>query len=84
LITLDLASKLPPSCGGKLVVPRAAVLVRPLPLADVFESKFDYDSKPLTPLEPVFPEIRESKFQVKVRVRYRWATGPFSSLPEIE
>ena len=51
---------------------------------DVFESKFDYDSRPLTPLEPVFPEVRESRFQVKVRVRYRWATGPFSSLPEIE
>lgn len=51
---------------------------------DVFESKFDYDSRPLTPLEPVFPEIRESRFQVKVRVRYRWATGPFSSLPDIE
>ena len=51
---------------------------------DVFESNFDYDSGELIPSEPVFPEIRESRFQVKVRVRYRWSTGPFSSLPEIE
>jgi hypothetical protein len=51
---------------------------------DVFESNFDYDSGELIPSEPVFPEIRESRFQVKVRVRYRWSTGPFSSLPEME
>jgi hypothetical protein len=51
---------------------------------DYFESDFNYDSREVTPSEPVFPEIRESRFQVKVRVRYQWSTGPFSSLPEIE
>ena len=51
---------------------------------DVLNSKFGYDSKDLAPSEPIFPEIRESKFQVKVRVRYQWATGPFTKVTEVE